>query len=492
MILNFAVTRPYLRLLYFTLAWLVPTTASPPATTPGGKPERGPVRVVVVGAGIAGLAAAQSLAARGFSVTVLEAADRIGGRIFTYRVLGVPIDLGASWIHMPVGNPLTALADHADITRYQTDPSDQAAFYADGSPIPDADLRPHDDYFEDVYARVLERARTLTQDISVQQALTEATADDALTAEEQWFFDNLAAFSIKGEIAEELPKCGLKALGELNEYAGEDVLFPEGYDQLIAPMHANLDIRLGRRVCIIDSRGEQVMVATQSESYPCDAVLVTVSLGVLQSGAIRFVPELPATKVEAMDRLGMGVLNKVALHFEKSAPWPFEQQNIVFFSEEGGTELAFLNLLEITGHKMLLTFTYADQARALEFQSDAAIVARLMGQLRAAYGEALPDPAGSVVTRWAADLNTFGAYSYAKVTGGSAARGTLAEPIENKVFFAGEATSTHDPSTVHGAYLSGRREADRIAAIKAPLAARRPDTPREAPTPAKTQRPKEQ
>lgn len=491
MMQHVTIPSPGFCLLWFVLGGFPAIAASPPLQ-PAQPAEQGQVRVVVVGAGIAGLTAAQSLATRGYTVTVLEAANRIGGRIFTDRTLGVPVDLGASWIHMPVGNPLTVLADRANLTRFETDPRDQAAFYADGTPITDAELSPHDDYFEDIYARVLARVGTIAQDISAQQALTEATGADRLTADELWFFDNLAAFSIKGEIAEELPKCGLKALGELNEYAGEDVLFPEGYDQLIAPMHANLDIRLGRRVCIIDSRGEDVMVATQSESYPCDAVLVTVSLGVLQSGAIRFVPELPAAKVAAMDRLGMGVLNKVALHFEASAPWPFAHQNIVFFSEEGGTELAFLNLLAITGHKMLLTFTYADQARALELQSDAAIVARLMGQLRAAYGEALPDPAGSVVTRWAGDLNTFGAYSYAKVTGGGAARRTLAEPIENKVFFAGEATSAQDPSTVHGAYLSGLREADRIAAVKAPLAARRPDTPREAPTPAKTQRPQEQ
>ncbi|CAM2011175.1 flavin monoamine oxidase family protein [Acanthopleuribacter pedis] len=425
-------------------------------------------RVVVIGAGMAGLAAADSLAKAGMQVTVLEASDRIGGRIYTNRNLGVAVDLGASWIHGTTRNPLTALADQHQVTRVATNGDDMVLHHTDGSLVADTELVQSEAYLERVLERLYLLNLTQSEDLSLRDAITRVTADDDLTARQRALFEYNLAANITGSTAENIERLSLKALFNLGAFSGDEVIFPDGYQQLIVPLAEGRDIRLNHRVQEVAYDANGVTVRTQQGDFQADYVLVTVSVGVLKAGHITFSPALPSDKTAALERLGMGVLNKIVLHYDATTPWPFETENVSVMNSEIYGELAFINMEKLTGSKTLLGFTYGDGARRLEHRTDNAVVTDMVAALRRGYGDAFPMPKNALITRWNENPNTLGSYSYAAVGGGRHDRETLAAPIAGRVFFAGEATHAQYPSTVHGAYLSGLREAQRITA-SAPL-----------------------
>ncbi|CAM2063963.1 FAD-dependent oxidoreductase [Sulfidibacter corallicola] len=422
-------------------------------------------RVIVIGAGMAGLSAADALHDRGYTVTVLEGSDRIGGRVYTNNDLGVPMDLGASWIHGIDGNPLTALADTHGVQRHATDDEDARAFEADGTPITDAELARFESEFQGVLERVFMLAFTLENDVTIQQAFNMAIEGEDLTPRERRIFDFLVASNITGGIAANLDDVSLLAYRDAEQFPGDEVVFPGGYHQLIEPLAKGLDIRTGHWVSAVDYAGSGVAVTTNQGTFHADYAVVTVSLGVLKSGGIQFTPALPASKLQSMERLGMGVLNKIVLHYDAATPWPFTTENVAYMSAEKNEELALLNMRHITGTNTLLAFTYADFARRIESETDAQMVGRVLATIRESYDPAFPEPDGYLVTRWDSNPYTLGSYSYHRLGSSSQDRETLAAPLENKVFFAGEATHRTHSATVHGAYMSGIREADRISAL---------------------------
>lgn len=419
-------------------------------------------KVIVIGAGMAGLAAADALSQRGLQVTVLEAADRIGGRVYTNHEIGVPVDLGASWIHGTQRNPLTALANEHDVVRVATNGDDMVLHNSDGSLVADRELERAEAYLESVLERVYLIHLTQRADMTVREAVDQVIAGDDLTDRERELFEYTLAANIVAATAENPERLSLKALFQLDAFSGDEVIFPGGYHQLIEPLATGLDIRLNHRVGEIAYNEQGVVVQTNQGAFQADYALVTVSVGVLKAGAITFAPALPDTKQTALRRLGMGVLNKVVLHYPEETPWPFETENVSVLDAPPRRELAFINMQPLTGSKTLLAFTYGDGARRLEDQTNETIVAEMVAALRRSYGDDFPMPQGSLVTRWQDNPNTLGSYSYAAVDGGRHDRLTLSEPVSGRLFFAGEATHPTHPSTVHGAYLSGIREANRI------------------------------
>jgi monoamine oxidase len=191
-------------------------------------------------------------------------------------------------------------------------------------------------------------------------------------------------------------------------------------------------------------------------------VVVTIPLGVLQAGGIVFEPALSAAKQHALERLGMGVLDKCYLRF--AAPfWRDDDTDwIGRVSETPGEWAEYLNLQRALGQPILLAFHAADQARALERLDDAQTVDAALAALRTCYGGRVSAPTGHLVTRWAADPFARGSYSFIRPGGSPRDREALAAPIGATVFFAGEATETAHPATVRGAYESGLRVAAQV------------------------------
>ncbi|MBL4768973.1 MAG: FAD-dependent oxidoreductase [Rhodobacteraceae bacterium] len=293
--------------------------------------------VAVIGAGVAGLAAAQSLVGSGHSVTVFESHNRIGGRVITDRTLGVALDMGASWIHGVNDNPLTYISDQLGLKRVATRDSFVARDHT-GALLKDRDMTID-------FERILEVEHEFAAD-----------------------FGNLAR----------------RAKSEGKTYSGSDVIFPDGFDQILGGLRSKAQILKNTPVTLIEHQLDSATITSGNIRRSFDAVIVTVPLGVLKSGNLRFSPELPAGKAKAIDRLGMGVLDKVYLKFPK--PFWDQTQWIGYSNPQRARFAQWLNIHHSTGSPILLAFNAGSAARSIARQSDNQIVEEAISALTAMYG----------------------------------------------------------------------------------------------------------
>jgi monoamine oxidase len=424
--------------------------------------------VLVIGAGASGLAAAGSLAAGNKSVIVLEARDRIGGRVWTNRAWSdLPVDLGASWIHGHQGNPLTELAARFEVPTAATDFASVAAFNERGQRFQPQDLvRLLGDF--DALEQGLGKLKREFRDshkaaTSLDEAIRRWQAASTLPDDDRQLARQVARVQFELDSAANLDELAFPGFDDGQTFGGQQRVFPNGYVGIIEGLAQGLDIRLKTNISAIDYSGPTVKVATDSGPFEAERVIVTVPLGVLKSGAIRFVPELPEAKRAAIARLGMGLLNKVALRFRESF-WP-DQFILAFIGEQPDPWPSVFNLQRVYKQPLLVGFKSGRAARADERRTDRDLVAQLLGQLRQAMGDRVVEPLAWHVTRWASDPLAGGSYSFLRVGSSLDDRDALATPLAERVFFAGEATHRDHASTVHGAYLSGLREARRVQSL---------------------------
>lgn len=219
----------------------------------------------------------------------------------------------------------------------------------------------------------------------------------------------------------------------------------------------NLGVFPSLRVTKIVRRYNGVKVTTENgETFVADAAVIAVPLGVLKSGTIKFEPKLPEWKQEAINDLGVGIENKIILHFEKVF-WPkVEFLGVVAETSYGCSY--FLNLHKATGHPVLVYMPAGQLAKDIEKMSDEAAANFAVLQLQRILPDALP-PVQYLVSRWGSDVNSMGSYSYDIVGKPHDLYERLRVPVDN-LFFAGEATSSSFPGSVHGAYSTGLMAAE--------------------------------
>lgn len=420
--------------------------------------------VVVVGAGMAGLTAARTLVRAGVPVRVVEARSRIGGRIHTVRDWpGVPLDLGASWIHGYAGNPLTPIAERAGATMVRTS-------YSSGRVHVDPRLqaagldRPDTHRWAALVRRALHAAWRRDRDSSVAAAVRRETRGLDLSRVEQAdlaFYLNATYTTEWGADPRELSAYHVDDGREFGP-TGEDVLFPHGFDQVVGHLARGVRTTHGVTVRRVVLRRRGVDVHTSAGRIPASAVVVTVPLGVLRAGAIDFEPGLPEPMTRAVDALRMGVLSKTFLRFD-SPFWPerFDWQEYV--GPRHGAWGEWLSLSR-AGAPVLLGFNGGAMAREIEAADPDDVRTDAMRVLRAMFGSSIPDPVAVRTTSWADDRFSHGSYSYAAVGSSRRDRVALGRPVEGRVFLAGEATEPDYSSTAHGAFLSGRRAARQVLA----------------------------
>jgi monoamine oxidase len=429
--------------------------------------------VIVIGAGVAGLGAARALHDAGLDVVVLEARERIGGRAYTRDVGGAPVDAGAMYVHGVVGNPLAALCDALGI-EYQPVGSGQVPVYdaASGGLVEGGSLQLMLAMggFEQ---QLEELAAALPADASMRDGI-EAFLDEAdELSPDQRRYASFALNQLLIEIYESGPpdRMSLRAYAEspYEEFGGGNHVVPGGYVRVVDALAQGLDIRLNEPVARIAHDAAGVTVSTPSGGLRGSHAIVTVSVGVLQAGKIAFDPPLPESKLAAIERLDMGNLEKVILRFDQPF-WQEHGQTILYIAETPGEFVGFTDWTDAAGAPTLVGLYGGRSARdVLDKWDDQEIAARAIQALREIFGAGVPDPIATHVTRWRDDPWTLGSYSYLPVGSSPDDMRELGEPVGGRLLFAGEATEPLLYATVHGALVSGLREARRIAGDTAAL-----------------------
>ncbi len=404
------------------------------------------VDVLVIGAGAAGLAAARTLLAAGRSVLILEARERIGGRVWTEPDLaGHPFDHGASFIHAWPDNPWTSIARRL---AFETVVDRRRRFL-----------------FED--GRQSERAAFDAFMAARMQAL-----DQVLAVEKQDADRSIAdAIDLDGPYASEARvSLGPWLLGADNEEAsaldfalgvsGEDRLVPKGYGRLVAAYGRGVPVRLNSAVTVIEVEADAVEVETGGGRLRAGQVIVTVPIGVLAGEHIRFSPPLEDDHRRAIEGLPMGLLQKIVLAFDGD---PFGLGDGFYLHRQEGDGARALYFCRPAGSDHVVAFVGGGLARELETAGEAAARDFAMRPLRDLFGRRVEDRLAAVrQTCWGADPFALGSYSVAR-PGASACRLAFARPHAERVHFAGEAAASDGwAATVAGAFASGRRAAARI------------------------------
>ncbi|GIK40712.1 MAG: amine oxidase [Chloroflexota bacterium] len=432
-------------------------------TTGSGAGLAAKTQVLVVGAGAAGLGAARALEDGGYKVIVLEARSRLGGRVWTDRSWpDAALDMGASWIHGITGNPLTELAQKFKAKTMPTDYDSLLTYSPQGRPLSDGARDKLDNRLEHWLNKAAAWGEELDQDISLQSGLDHVLKGQKLSRQEQLELDYAINTTIEHEFAADAAELSLWYWNEGKDFRGGDVIFPGGYDQVLQGIAQGLDIRLNHVVQSVEYGRAGVKITTDRDVFEAERAVITLPLGVLKKGTVLFVPALPGWKSAAIRRLGMGLLNKAYLRFSQVF-WDEEHELLGYIAERKGEWAEWLNIYKYTGQPILLGFNAGQYGRQIEKLSDRELVGAAMKTLRTIYGANIPDPEAWLITRWASDPLAWGSYSYLPPGATEDDRKTLAMPLADRLFFAGEATSADYPATVHGALLSGRRTAAEIA-----------------------------
>jgi monoamine oxidase len=408
--------------------------------------------VLIVGAGAAGLAAARECQRLGRSFILVEARDRIGGRVFTDTSLGQSFDAGARYIHWAERNPWARVARDLGVAT-SADISSPAGFrfYANGKPVPEADRSLRRQAYAEL-SRLLDDPATVP-DIS----LTDEVAARGLA------FADAAGGLARMALGEEPERVSARDYARL--WSGADLVVPGGYGTLVQTFGAGLPVRLSTPVQAIRWDGPDVTAETRDGTLRGKAAIITVPPSALASGAIRFLPDLPATTRDALAGLGAGALTKVGMKFD-GARFDVPADSDIFEMEAPGQTFDFE--CWTFGRDIVVANFGGDHARRVTADGDtAAIAATLDAFVRVVGGSARKSFKGGSVHAWHRDPYSLGCYSHC-LPGHADARAKLAEPVANRIFFAGEATGGEDfggAMTAGGAFLSGQAAARGAAGL---------------------------
>jgi len=408
--------------------------------------------VVIVGAGAAGIAAARRIASAGRKYALIEAADHIGGRCFTdTRTFGVPYDRGAHWIHTPDFNPLTKLTARRGIDVYPAPPGQKVRIGRR-------------------YAREGELEDFLALQVRANRGIADvARKGDAASA--QGLPNDLGDWRPTIEFVFGPFGCG-KDLTQVSAVdftksaeRNTDAFCRQGFGAYLASFAEGLTVKLSTPATAIDMRRD-IVVETPKGSISARAAIVTVPTNVMTSGEIKFIPELPKRHVDAFSKLSLGSYDHIALELAGN-PLGFESDDLVLEKSTNAHTAAIL--ANVSGTKLCLVEVAGAFGRDLAAQGEAAMVDFAAGWLAGLYGTDVKKAIKrSHATRWNHEPLALGAFS-AAAPGGQGSRRILMEPLQNTLWFAGEAVHETLWGTVGGAWESGERTADAVLHRLGPL-----------------------
>jgi monoamine oxidase len=405
---------------------------------------------------MAGLTAADAARHAGADVVVLEARDRIGGRTWTVPLGPGAIDVGGAWVHDPLGNPVAEALAAGGIEAHNDGPFfSRMALWAG-------------DWLDATDATAL--AAAVGADWDPAQALAALPDTDLFADGVEWY---LADRELNGRAAE-LVRFGLLwIMGPLvaagppdrislagsaayAEGGGGNLVIAGGYRTLVERLAADLDVRLETLVTGVEHGGAEAIVHSTDESFACDRAIVTAPLGVLSAGAIAFDPPLGSAQAEAVQRLAMGTLEKIAFGFPERF-WPEATWQITRVADDHSFPVWFNFSRHVGAPALVALYNPAVTPGLAELPAEER-VGPALGALHEMF-DSVQEPSEVVTTDWTGDPHARGSYSYIPLGASVGDMQSLAEPVSDRVFLAGEATVPASYGTVHAAFASGLRAA---------------------------------
>jgi len=402
-------------------------------------------KVVIIGAGIAGLTAARELIDE-FDVIILEAAAAPGGRCRTITHKGNPLELGAGFMQGSIdNNPFARIA--AEYGLRWAPSASKRTIYLNGKKLS---------------AAVQTRAEDFL--VAAPQILQQSGHQDAVAEFYQHLEDSAQKLAIEMLAGPTETGCELSALS-VHDVAdqhetGEFATITGGWTEFLNNYARGLNIRYHESVTAINWTGSQLVLTTPTENFAADHAIITASVGSLNDGIIRFMPLLPDVQAQALPQLHMGILNKYFLCWKNSSvlpdEWPVYWRNGAVQFEIWPHENPSIWVVVIGG----------DQARRLEQQPVEEAVQMILSELRKLDSTCCRENLDwFYTTQWATDSITRGAYSALRPGADKNTRALAGTSANKKLFFAGEAYDTEYATTITGAYLSGLRAAQEIRTI---------------------------
>jgi monoamine oxidase len=401
------------------------------------------IDVAIIGAGAAGLGAAHALQNSGLSTIVLEARDRVGGRAHTIMATpDIAFDLGCGWLHSADKNSFVEIAQRLKIEIDKTRPPWRQQTFDAAFPIVErADfIRALDAFYE--------RAE------QAAKGGHDRAASTILEAGNRWnpMIDAISTY-ING--------CELDQVSILDMDAYEDTEINwrvrRGYGALMTAYGAVCPLAFNCAVTRIDHSGKRVRIETSQGTLSAGKVIVTVPTNLIAHEAIRFHPTLPA-KVDAARGLPLGLADKVMLALDDPEALP-QDGNL-----RGATMRTAMGSYHLRpfGQPCIEGFFGGSFAQELEDAGDGALAAAAIDEIVALLGNDFRRKLKPLAqSGWAHDPFAHGSYSHA-LPGHAGDRAVLAAPVDGRLFFAGEATSSNFFSTAHGARDSGERAAGEV------------------------------
>ncbi len=401
------------------------------------------VEVVVVGGGAAGDAAARRLCDAGVDCLVVEARPRLGGRAWTViNASGFALDLGCGWLHSAESNPWVAVAEKQGASIDKTRPpwarpSLDVAF-------PRAEQDEFQEAMDAFFAR-LEQVAASEIDVPAAAALETGCRWNGLI--------NAISTYISGA------EWDLVSAKDFDRYADSGVNWRvvEGLGSVVAAAGANLPVMLDCPARGIDHRGKRLRVETARGAIAADQVIVTIPSTLLAKEQLKFTPALPK-KTHAAQGLPLGLDDKLFMALDGAEE--FERDTRVFAHTDRAATAAYQ--FRPLGRPQIEAYFGGNLAAELEASGDGAFFDFAVTELVGVFGSAFAHRLKPIrIHRWGLDPFALGAYSFA-LPGFADCRATLAEPVDDRLFFAGEACSTHDFSTAHGGFNTGVAAADQV------------------------------
>jgi monoamine oxidase len=405
------------------------------------------VEVVIVGGGAAGVAAAKHLHRASVNCLLVEARPRLGGRAYTVvDPSGFTLDLGCGWLHSADRNPWVRVAEDDGVALDKTLPPWQRRTLETG--FSRAEQNDFQNAMAEFFAR-LEQAAQGDKDVAAATLLEPGNRWNGL-------INSVGTYISGGD----LDRLSVKDFDRYED-SGVNYRVFKGYGALIADYGADIPQMRDCPVRGIDHRGQRLRIETDKGVITADRTIVTVPSAVLAAEAITFAPALP-DKIAAARGLPLGLADKLFLSLEGAEE--FEKETRLFGrTDRNGTGGYHLRPF---GRPLIEAYFAGGLAAELEAGGDHAFFDYAVSELVGLFGSDFSRRLKPIQThRWANDPYALGSYSFA-LPGFADYRQTLTAPVDNRLFFAGEACSAHDFSTAHGGYFTGVAVAEQVIALR--------------------------